>query len=97
MKLKKHGNDYSKAEEQARKDFYTAAELAAEMLEEFNTMGLAQGPAIGGALTQLMTQLLIMSPDTSSAIGLLSSCMSNAAAHAEESSLVFDDVGGSVH
>ncbi len=97
MKLKKHGNEYSKAEEQAQKDFHTAADLAVEMLEEFNAMGLIQGPAIGGALTQLITQLLIVSPDTPSAIGLLSSCMTNAAAHAEEASLVYFDNGDAVH
>jgi|TARA_R110000822_G_scaffold78474_2_gene188004 hypothetical protein len=97
MKLKKRGNDYSKAEEQARKDFQTAADIAAEMLEEFDTMGLAQGPAIGGALTQLITQLIIVSPDTPSAIGLLSSCMTNAAAHAEESLIGYFDTGDPVH
>ena len=97
--MKKHGNEYSKAEDEDKKaetDFYTAADLAGEMLEEFSARNLQTGPAISGALTQLISQLLVVSPDTPAAIGLLSSCMTNAAAHAHDA--LYPDVdGGPVH
>jgi hypothetical protein len=81
MMLKNPGNESSEAD---ASDFYAAAERAAAMVEEFDTMGLAQAPAIGGALTQLITLLLIAAPDAHHVFGFLSSCMTNAAAHADE-------------
>ena len=52
-------------------------------MEEFDAMGLGKGPALGGALTQILTHLIAVSPDTQTAMGLLSSCISNAAFHSE--------------
>jgi len=83
MKLKKHGNEYSPAEEIAKDHFFDAAECTADLLAEFDQRGLEKGPALGGALTQIITHLIAVSPDTPSAMGLLSSCIANAAQHAE--------------
>ncbi len=60
-------------------DFFTAAEFAKGLIEEFDSMGLNKGAALGGALTQILTHLIAISPDTPTAMGLLSSCISNAA------------------
>ena len=65
--------------EEAKVDFFTAAELAQDLIEEFDSMGLNKGAALGGALTQILTHLIAVSPDTPTAMGLLSSCISNAA------------------
>lgn len=81
--MKKHGSEYSSADEVARDHFFEAAECTAELLMEFEAMGLEKGPALGGALTQIITHLIAVSPDTPSAMGLLSSCIGNAAQHAE--------------
>jgi hypothetical protein len=83
MKLKKHGNEYSQAEEIAKDHFFEAAKCTADMLADFDQRGLEKGPALGGALTQIITYLIAVSPDTPSAMGLLSSCITNAAQHAE--------------
>jgi hypothetical protein len=83
MKLKKRGSEYSSAEQIARDHFFEAAECTTELLMEFEAMGLEKGPALGGALTQIITHLIAVSPDTPSAMGLLSSCIGNAAQHAE--------------
>jgi len=71
------------AEEQAKDHFFHAADCTAELLAEFDAMGLDKGPALGGALTQIITHLIAVSPDTPSAMGLLSSCITNAAQHSE--------------
>ena len=83
MNSKKHGNASSLAEE-AKEDFLTAAECTLDLLEEFDAMGLGKGPAIGGALTQILTHLMAVSPDTQTAMGMLSSCISNAAFHVDK-------------
>ena len=82
MNSKKHGNASSLAE-QAKDDFLTAAECTQELLEEFDAMGLGKGPALGGALTQIITHLIAVSPDTQTAMGMLSSCISNATFYTE--------------
>ena len=82
MRSKKRGKEYSIDElfdiEQAKHDFFYAADAVGDLLEEFEELELAKGPAIGGALTQLIAYLIICSPDTSAAMGLLSTCISNA-------------------
>ena len=81
--MKKLGREYSAAEEIAKDHFFDAAENTADLLAEFDQRGLEKGPALGGALTQIITHLIAVSPDTPSAMGLLSSCIANAAQHAE--------------
>lgn len=83
MKSKRHGNELI-SDEKAQEDFFHAVECAAELLEEFDAMGLEKGAAIGGALTQIIAHLIAISPDTASAMGMLSSCISNAAFHIDK-------------
>lgn len=80
MKSRKHGNA-SSADEKSKEDFFVAADYTAELLSEFDAMGLEKGPALGGALTQIIAHLIAVSPDTPSAMVMLSSCISNAAFH----------------
>jgi len=80
MKSNGHGNASLSDEEaeQAKEDFFCACECAAEMLENFAAMGLYTGPALGGALTELIANLLEVSPDKESAMQMLSACIHNA-------------------
>jgi len=80
MKLKKHGSEsLSDSEaEQCKEDFFYACDCTAELLEEFSARGLQIGPALGGALTQIIAHLIMVSPDTTAAMELLSSCINNA-------------------
>jgi hypothetical protein len=88
--LKKHGNESSKVEEEekAEHDFFTAAHTTVAMLEQFHRDGLNPGAAIGGSLTQILTYLIDVSPDSASAMALLSSCLSNAAYQTETQDLI---------
>jgi hypothetical protein len=78
MNSKKHGSASLQAE-QAKEDFVSAMDFAEQMLDEFEAMGLQTGPALGGALTTIITHLIAISPDTPTAMGMLSSCITNAA------------------
>ena len=97
MSLKKRGKEYSLVEEQARADFAEAADCTADLLMQFDEMGLDKGPALGGALTQIIHHLITVSPDTTSALGLLSSCIQNAACTADSTSVYYMDAGDTVH
>tara|TARA_R110000796_G_scaffold22846_7_gene65812 strand:- start:4707 stop:4976 length:270 start_codon:yes stop_codon:yes gene_type:complete len=77
--LKKHGNESSADEQQALEDFFTAAKMMAVIIEEFESQEMQAGAAISGALTQLLSHLISVSPDVPAAMGLLSSCMTKAA------------------
>ena len=65
-----------------KEDFFHAIECTMELLKEFDEMGLNKGAAIGGSLTHLISHLIAVSPDPATALGLLSSCMTNAAINA---------------
>jgi hypothetical protein len=67
---------------QNKEDFLQAVECTHELLKEFEEMGLNKGAAIGGSLTHLLSHLIAVSPDPATALGLLSSCMTNAAINA---------------
>ena len=95
--MKKHGSEYLVAEEMAKDHFFEAAEQIADLLAEFDQRGLEKGPALGGALTQIITHLIAVSPDTPSAMGLLSSCIANAAQHAEGFIEVTHDAPDNIH
>lgn len=88
--LKKHSKEFYKedAQEQAEDDFFSAAHTTVDMLEQFHRDGLNPGAAIGGSLTQILTYLIDVSPDSASAMALLSSCLSNAAYQAETQDLI---------
>ena len=92
--LKKRGNEFYKddaqdqAEAQAEDDFFEAARLSLIMLEEFEVRGLNTGAAIGGALTQILTHLIDVSPDIPSAMTVLSASLNNAAFQTDSLSVV---------
>ena len=77
MNSKKHGNE-SSPDEQEQEDFFHAVDCTVELLQKFDSMGLEKGPALGGALTQIIAHLIAISPDTASAMEMLSSCIANA-------------------
>jgi len=81
--VENRGNEYSKAEGKANDDFFNAAKMMAALLTEFHARDMDAGPAIGGALTQILAHIIEVSPDVPSALGLISSCLSNAAYQAE--------------
>ena len=97
MTLKNRGNESSKADAKAHDDFFTAAKMMVAMLEEFEAREMNTGPALGGALTQLITHLIDVSPDVPSALGLLSSCIANAAYQSESPTLFIPDPDGLIH
>ena len=78
MNSKKRGSVSLQAE-RAKEDFVCAMDCAEALLEEFEAMGLQTGTALGGALTTIITHLIAISPDTPTAMGMLSSCITNAA------------------
>ena len=96
MNSKKHGSESLQAEE-AVEDFFTAAECAYDLLQEFEEMGLSQGPALGGALTQIISYLLAYAPDTHTAMGMLSSCISNATVSGTTNIVITHPTSDKVH
>lgn len=66
----------------AAHDFFEAIEHTDEFVKYLDDLGLDKGAALGGALTYLISCLIRTSPDSTAALGLLSSCMQNAAFHA---------------
>ena len=97
--LKKRGSEFYKddAQEQAEDDFFAAAHTTVDMLEQFHRDGLNPGAAIGGSLTQILTYLIDVSPDSAAAMALLSNCMSNAAYQTETQYLVSCPEETSIH
>ena len=77
-----------KEQDQAEDDFFEAARLSLIMLEEFEARGLNTGAAIGGALTQILTHLIDVSPDIPSAMTVLSASLNNASFQTDSLSVV---------
>jgi hypothetical protein len=71
-------------EDKIKDDFFDACDMTADLLIEFDRLGLERGPALGGALTQILSYLMAVSPDKTSAMTMLSSCLSNAAINHDE-------------
>lgn len=67
----------------AREDYLSAAEMAAQLIDEFEGMQLDTVPALGGALTQLIAHLIHISDDVPFAMSLLSTCILDAALETE--------------
>jgi hypothetical protein len=81
--LKKLGKEsLSDNATKAEQDFFEAIEHTDEFVKYLDDLGLDKGAALGGALTHLMSRLIRMSPDSTTALGLLSFCMQNAGFHA---------------
>lgn len=71
----------------ATEDFFHAMERTAELVADLEKMGLERGAALGGALTHLLAHLIAVSPDPQTAMGMLSSCISNAAFNAHSTDI----------
>lgn len=78
--MKKRGNEFLE-DDRSKEDFLAAADGVQQLLEDFDAMGLGVCPALGGALTQLLTYLIAVSPDNETAMEMLSCCISNATIH----------------
>tara|TARA_R110000796_G_scaffold4772_6_gene18169 strand:+ start:836 stop:1120 length:285 start_codon:yes stop_codon:yes gene_type:complete len=80
--MSKHGMEYdmdNPDDVAAKEDYLCAADMAAQLVDEFEGMDLLPIPALGGAITQLLAHLITISSDTPSAMSLLSTCILNAA------------------
>jgi hypothetical protein len=101
MTLKNRDNESSKADAKLRDDFGNAAKMMAALLKEFDARDMNAGPALGGALTQIITHLINISPDVPCALGLLSSCIAKAAYQSESPTptptLFIPDPDGLIH
>jgi len=73
----------SPEEIKGEEDFFTAATLTSELLLEFVERDLMRGPALDGAITQILTILLIESDDYKAAMELLAQSLENASFHAD--------------
>ena len=71
-------------EDKIKDDFFDACDMTADLLVEFDRLGFERGSALGGALTQILSYLMAVSPDKASAMTMLSSCLSNAAINQNE-------------
>ena len=74
-------DDFDLTEEE--KQFFQSATETAELLRDLNERGVSREAAIGGALTQLLTQLFVGTPSHSEALGVLASCLSQASENSE--------------
>jgi len=74
--------DFSLTEEE--EEFFISANETAEMMKTLSKRGVSQSAAIGGALTQLLTQLFVGSTSQAEALGILSSCLSQAADNSDK-------------
>ena len=76
---KKHGEPSSLSDDlSAEEDFFYALESTKDLINEFNDHGLELGAALCGTLTTALAQLIRISPDKTSSMKLLSSCLHNA-------------------
>jgi len=67
-----------------QKDFETAGEALELLLDEFMADDYEAGVVFGGMLTTLMFRLIVSAPDTSTAIGMITSSMAAGAKLAAE-------------
>lgn len=70
-------------EKEATEDFFMAKEFAGELLEDFSEVGMQMGPAICGALTEILIFLFRHSPDTATATTILQTGLDNATSNIE--------------
>ena len=64
--------------------FDEAGQRTEDLLDEMASEGHNAGAAMGGALTALVFRLIISSPDSTTAIGMITSCMASGARAAVE-------------
>lgn len=95
--MKKLGKEYLWAENEAQNDFLTSARAQSDLLCELDKLGLQKGAVLGGALTQIITHLIAESPDVSTAMGLLTSCINNATTYGNDFYIIFPHSSKEIH
>jgi len=80
-----HGNESSKAEEEANEDYVLAAAMTTAMIEAFEGLGMNPFAAINGAFSELVSNLIDLSPDARTALAVLSTSISTAASNTNPS------------
>jgi len=63
----------------SEKDYDKAGDELNKLVERLEKEGLHAGAVLGGMLTTLIFRLIISSPDSSTAIGMITSCMASGA------------------
>ena len=76
----------------SEQDYDRAGEEINALIDELQDEGLAAGAVLGGMLTALVFRLIVSAPDSSSAIGMITSCMANGARIAAEYDVDEDEV-----
>ena len=64
--------------------FDEAGQRVQDLLEKMSDEGYDVGAVMGGALTAIIFRLIISSPDSTTAIGMITSCMASGARAAVE-------------
>tara|TARA_E500000318_G_scaffold112001_2_gene133253 strand:- start:59 stop:298 length:240 start_codon:yes stop_codon:yes gene_type:complete len=65
-------------------DFDRAGDEINALIDEMMDEDLNAGAVLGGALTAIVFRLIVSSPDSTTAIGMITSCMANGARIAAE-------------
>jgi len=65
-------------------EYFTSANETADLMKDLANRGINPAAAMGGALTQLLTQLFLGSPSQSEALGILASCLAQASENSEK-------------
>ena len=76
----------------SEEDYDRAGEEINDLIDELQAEGLNAGAVIGGMLTALIFRLIVSAPDSSTAIGMITSCMANGARIAAEYDFDEDEV-----
>jgi len=75
-------DDFDLTEEE--KQYFQSASETADLMRDLNERGVSIEAALGGALTQLLTQLFVGSRSHSDALGILASCLAQASENSEK-------------
>jgi hypothetical protein len=70
-------------DDEIRDDFMWSMECTHELIQEMTLNEMNMGAALGGMLTQTLTALMHLAPDTETAMQVVSSCIHNASTTVE--------------
>lgn len=76
----------------SEQDYDRAGEEINALIDELQDDGLNAGAVLGGMLTALIFRLIVSSPDSTTAIGMITSCMASGARIAAEYDFDEDEV-----
>ena len=76
----------------SEQDYDRAGEEINALIDELQDDGLNAGAVLGGMLTALIFRLIVSSPDSTTAIGMITSCMASGARIAAEYDFDDDEV-----